>query len=266
MQLSLEHGMHSFSYFQREQKPGQLIQETMETRYSELDELPLPRMSASILSSLAVRLVSILFKFSSNRWNRSSMTVSNLTTLVCKPATLFSRFPMRFRHSFMFDGSFMPSSQANAKQKKPPRNQSRRLFPQKTEHRSFLLRQNFVRPVQRKPLVLRQMLELFHRPLIARMPTIPNRRHRQRPIPQTPMLHVTVEKSHVGTARMPASQSKRVIRPRSNNTAAKRMRRPMLRPNKLTTLWMSRYFWILVSATVPALISIYLSWAGISFN
>ena len=28
----------------------------------------------------------------------------------------------------------------------------------------------------------------------------------------------------------------------------------------------SRYFWILVSATVPALISIYLSWAGISFN
>ena len=29
---------------------------------------------------------------------------------------------------------------------------------------------------------------------------------------------------------------------------------------------MNRYFWILVSATVPPLISIYLSWAGISFN
>ncbi len=35
---------------------------------------------------------------------------------------------------------------------------------------------------------------------------------------------------------------------------------------KNTKKLVSRYFWILVSATVPALISIYLSWAGISFN
>lgn len=58
---------------------------------------PFSRMSSSILFSLAVRLDSILFKFSSKCWNRSSMTVSNLTTLVFKPRTLFSKLPIRAR-------------------------------------------------------------------------------------------------------------------------------------------------------------------------
>ena len=66
---------------------------------------PFPRMSSTILSRLGVRLDSI-----------------------------FSKLPIRARHSFIFCGFVMPPSQASRlsavkpPQKKPPRNESRRLY------------------------------------------------------------------------------------------------------------------------------------------
>ena len=98
--------------------------------------------------------------------------------------------------------------------KKPPSQNPTVETKRKLKRRSKLprrLRQNLIRPVQRRPIVRIKVLEILHRHFVARMPTIPNRGHRQRPIPKRTMLHVAIQKSHVGTARMPPTNRESIL-------------------------------------------------------
>ena len=78
----------------------------------------------------------------------------------------------------------------NPTTKKPPRRIPTVETKRKLKRRSKI--HMLVPPVKRRPVVRREMLESFHRIAISIMPAIPDRRNRQRPVPQTSMLHVAI--------------------------------------------------------------------------